>query len=91
MFLASVPVQREPVPPVEAEHSIEGVDEMNVPVDSHIGDTLGTTEVLVVFAIELHDHKVGTVPAGEVDDVSRVVRASILTKSEGYMANLNPE
>ena len=51
-------VQGVPVTPVGADQAVERVHKVDVPVDCHVGNPLGTPQVPIVLVTKLGDYKV---------------------------------
>ena len=53
-----VNIEGVPVTPVGANQAVERVHKMDVPVDRHVGDPMGTSEVPIVLVAKLSDYEV---------------------------------
>ena len=57
MYPNVIDVERVPLTPVFTNDVVEGVDKVSVPVHRHVGDALGTAQVLVILAVELYNNE----------------------------------
>ena len=76
-----IAIQSVPIAPVLAKNAVESIHDVSVPVQSHVGNALGSTEVAIEFSIELNDNKVEAVlvhvDRTGVESVAQIVKLEI--------------
>ena len=76
-----IAIQSVPIAPVLAKDAVESIHDVSIPVQSHVGNALGSTEVAIEFSIELNDNKVEAVlvhvDRTGVESVAQIVKLEI--------------